>query len=384
MRTVRTLLASASLALLACAETPKPTPSTPVPVAEPPPSATSEAKEPSAPATPALTPGTRLVLAEKRTDDSWDKMLVAGGRLWVLTEVNKWTTGPMYVPAARLWSAPLGGGELTRHMDLEGLASLAADDAWLYVAVNRDLSTAGTGRASAPSGRIVRLPLGGGAPSDLATGITPTVMAVDGETLWFDGFRMPKDGSKPPSPSGVKGPLAFAFDEAHVYFTSGKGSGAKAMPGGKNGRVHRMPKQGGAPVVLASGLPDEPAGLALDETHAYVAATAWGSTAAENAGVVARVPKEGGALETLASDQPLLRAAWLAGDRVYVRSGRPGRPGSVLRLPKTGGTVETAVADATLAHATMDGSSIYFSSDGTFRKEPFTRLTPAIVVRLVE
>ncbi len=57
-----------------------------------------------------------------------------------------------------------------------------------------------------------------------------------------------------------------------------------------------MPKFGGTPVVLATGLPDEPAGLATDATHVYVAAVAWGSEAAEKAGVVARVPKSGGDL----------------------------------------------------------------------------------------
>ena len=373
-----------SSALFACVE-PRTPPAPPPPEdTEPPPSTTEPPPKPTPPAVVRPEPGTRSIVTEKKVDDSWDKMVVAGERLYVLTEVNKWTTGPMYVPAARLWSVPITGGELTRHLELEGLASLAADESSLYVAVNRDLSTMNTSRANAPTGRIFRLPLAGGAPVDLATGISPSAFAVDGDTIWFDGFRMPKDGSKPPSPSGVKGAIAFAFDAENVYFTTGKASAQPAKPDRKNGRLLRMAKSGGAPVVLATGLPDEPAGLAVDATHVYVAAVAWGAEASEKAGVVARIPKQGGELEVLAGDVPMPRMAWLSADHVYLRSGRPGRPGSILRVAKTGGAAETVVTDGTLAHATMDESSLYFSNDGTFQKEPFKRLTPAVVVRLVK
>jgi hypothetical protein len=358
-------------------------------VPSPPPTSGVDSPPPSIPsAAPSAAPGpakgTRTVLAERKVDDSWDKMIVAGGRLYVVTEVNKWTSGPMYVPASQLWSVPISGGALERHLKLEGLASLAADESALYVAVNRDLSTMSTSRASSPTGRIFRLPLGGGAPADLAKGIAPTIFAVDGDTIWFDGFRMPKDGKKPPVSSGAKGVLAFAFDADNVYFTSGKGGGEPVKPGNKNGRILRMPKAGGAPVVLASGLPDEPSGLAVDATHVYVSAVAYGSEALENAAVIARVPKQGGDLEILAKDQALLRAAWLSGDHVYVRSGRPGRPGAIRRILKTGGNVETVLEDATFAHATMDETSIYFSSDGSFRADTHERTAPATIVRFVK
>jgi hypothetical protein len=371
-----------ALLLVVLAGCPKPE-STPTPV--PPPTATPE---PTVTAPPPPTPppapvsGTRTKVAEKKVDDSWDKMLVAGGRLYVLTEVNKWSSGPMYVPAARLWSAPIGGGELTKIMDLEGLASLAADDASLYVAVSRDLSLMNTPRANAKTGRIFRIPLAGGAPVDLAKGIDPRVLAVDGDTLWFDGSRMGKDGAKPPQPSGITPPIfAIAFDDESVYFTSGKGKTDPPRPG-KNGRVLRMPKAGGAPVVIASGLPDEPSGLALDGTHVYVAATAWGSTELSQAGVIARVPKAGGALEVLAT-APEVRTAWVSGDFVYARAGRPGRPGAILKVAKTGGGAEPAIEDPTLCFATMDVTSIYFSSDGQYDRASGKRLSPAVVTRFV-
>jgi hypothetical protein len=379
---VRTsILFAGVIALISCDDPTKP-PAVDVRPVEGRPPATTETPppKPEATATPEPPPGSRIVLAEKKVDDSWSKMLVAGGRLWVVTTLNRWTTGPMYVPAARLWSVPITGGEMTHHLDLEGLASLAADETSLYVAVNRTIADPSPKR---PTGRILRLPLDGKPVEDLVMSIAPSILAVDGDTIWFDGFRMKKGDSAPPASSGLKGVLAFAFDDDNVYVTTGKDSGEPVKPGGKNGRVVRMPKNGGAKTVIASDLPDEPSGLAVDGTHVYVAAVTFGSEATENAGVIARVPKQGGDLEILAGDQPLLRAAWVSGDHVYARSGRPGRPGTILRVAKSGGPVETVVSEATLAHATMHGASLYFSTDGTFQKEPFARLTPAVVVRLV-
>src|SRR5215470_768797 len=125
---VGNLAAPLALALSACPgpANPPPIETPPIDTAPPPPVATEAKPKPAPPAAraPALAPGTRTVLAEKKIEDSWDKMIVAGDRLYALTDVNKWTSGPMYVPAARLWSVPITGGELTRHLELEGLASL--------------------------------------------------------------------------------------------------------------------------------------------------------------------------------------------------------------------------------------------------------------------
>ncbi len=329
---------------------------------------------PAPPAAPA--PGTRTVLANRTNDDVWDKMIVAGGRLWVLTNVSRWTNGPMYVPAARLWSVAVGGGELTRHLELEGMGALAADEAFLYVAVNRNLSN-----STPRSGRILRLPLAGGAPVDIATGIEPRLIAVDGETLWVDDTRLAKDGSKSAIPSGTKGAMTFAFDADNVYFTTAKGAGPAGDISGA--RVFRMPKKGGAPVVIAAKLPDEATGLAVDATHVYFCAVGWSSPAAERAGIVGRVAKTGGDVEILAKDQPALRKAWVDEGSVYFLSGRGGRQASVLRVAKTGGEVTKAAADDTLEYAAMDATSIYFSSDGTFDATSRARVTPANLVRVV-
>ncbi len=367
----RALLASSVVATLAaCGPPPSPPPPPPVdPIATPGPTSTPVVRPPEV-TKPRPKAGTRERIAARRDDsDSWDKMLVAGGRLWMLTEVNRWTSGPMYVPAARLLSMPASGGELEKHMDLEGLAAIAADDASLWVAVTRDLGAMNTPRAKSPTGRIFRMPLRGGAPADVVTGIEPKQIAVDRERVWFDGFVVPKQGGTP-APSGVKAPLAIAVDDESVFFTN------------KGGKILRVAKTGGAQTVLGQGLPDEPSAIALDDTHVYVSAVTWTSSATQEQGVVARVPKAGGSVEVLAKGIATARGLWVSGDDVFVVTGRSGRPGAVLRIPKTGGEPVRIAEDGTLAHVTVDEEGILYTSDGTFQKEPFARLTPPVVFRV--
>ncbi|HSO34242.1 MAG TPA: hypothetical protein VLT33_17020 [Labilithrix sp.] len=365
-----------SLLAASCKE-PETTPPPPRPVAEPaPPPPAPPPVIHTPPAPPASAAGTSKVLANRANDDTWDKMLVAGGRLWVLTNVSRWTDGPMYVPAARLWSVSVAGGELTRHLELEGMGALAADEGSLYVAVNRDLS-----KSAARSGRVLRLPLAGGAPVDLVTGVEPRLVAVDGDRLWIDDTVMPKDGSKKPLPSGTKGAMTFAFDAESVYFSTPKGAGPAGDLSGA--RVFRMPKKGGAASVLAAKLPDEATGLAVDATHVYFCAVSWSSPEVERAGIVARVPKGGGDVEILAKDQPSLRRAWIDESHVYFLSGRGGRMASVLRVAKTGGEVSKVAADDTLEQAAVDATAVYFSSDGTFDATTKARLSPAKLVRVL-
>jgi hypothetical protein len=373
-RTATVSLLSLLSLSVGCNEPPPRAPPREVPAPQP---ARAEPRAPSTPpATVTPTPGTRTVLAHRANDDAWDKMLVAGGRLWVLTNVGRWTDGPMYVPAARLWSVPVSGGTLTQHMELEGMGALAADETWLYVSVNRDLSKSGT-----RTGRVLRLPLAGGAPVDLVTGIEPRLLAVDGDTLWIDETTMPKDGSKRPLPSSAKAPMTFAFDGDSVYFTTAKGAGPAGDRSGA--RVFRLPKKGGPPALLAATLPEEATGLAVDATHVYFCAVGWSSPALESAGIVARVPKDGGDVEILAKDQPSLRRAWIDDKNVYFLSGRAGHLASVLRVAKAGGEVSKVAADDTLEQATMDATAVYFSSDGTFDAASKARLSPANLVRVL-
>lgn len=362
MTPMRRLVVVLGLVLAGCPE-PRTAPPPPPPPVERPPVTT----KPPPPPPPREAPGTRVVVAERASDETWDKMVVAGGRVWVLTNVTRWTNGPMYVPTARLWSAPIAGGPLTHHLDLEGTSALAADDAAVYVAVYRDLA-----KQAPRSGRVIRLPIAGGAPVDLATGIEPRTIAVDDGAIWTDELRIPRSGGTP-APSGVKGAMAFAFDEDSAYVSTPKTDAT-------GGKILRMPKKGGAPVVLATKLPDEPTGLAVDATHVYLCAVTWSN---ERAGIVARIPKAGGALEVLAKDQPAPRRVFLDADSVFVLSGRSGRPGSVLRVPKAGGDVTAVASDDTLEQAAMDATSLFVSSAGAFDARTHARTGAASIARIV-
>ena len=368
----RSAAVALTLMLAGCPESnPQPPPVVPVATSEvepPPPRRTDPIAKPARPA--------RAVLAERGNEDGgWANMLFAGGRLFALTEVNKWK-GRMYVPASILWSVSDDGGPRARMIDLEGLATLAADDAWLYVAVYRDLSTMNSTPANVPTGRIFRMPLNGGPPVGLATSVAPHTLAVDGDTLYFDDWRMAKDGTRPPTPSGIKDAIRFAFDDKSVYFAVAKGAGRTS------GQILQMPKTGGTPKVIATGLPAEPGGLAVDGAHVYFTAISYSGKEAETGGLVGRVPKEGGPVQALAEGQPALHDLWVSGEHVYFYSGRRGFPGTVLRVGKTGGGVETVTTDPTLEQVTVGPSAIYLASDGTFDEGTKRRVTPAVLVRI--
>jgi streptogramin lyase len=61
------------------------------------------------------------------------------------------------------------------------------------------------------------------------------------------------------------------------------------------GTISRVPKSGGSPLALATGL-RHPNGVAVDREHVY-----WST--ASNQGIVARTPKRGGATAILAHRQ---------------------------------------------------------------------------------
>lgn len=359
-------------------ETPKPLPAPETPPIASPPVPTAETHAPAIaePKGPAV--GSRTVLANRNSDETWDRMVVAGGKLWVLTNLTRWTSGPMYVPAARLWSVPITGGEMTKQADLEGMGNLAADDRYLYVAINRDLS-----KSAPKTGRVFRMPLGGdGKTEGILGNVEPRTFAVDGKRVYVDDVVVDATGGKSIDPSGAKGAMTFAFDAENVYFTTAKGAGPAGDTSGA--RVFRLAKLSKAPaVVLAAKLPEEATGLAVDASHVYFCAVSWSSPEKERAGIVARVPKKGGDVEILAKDQPALRRLWIDEGNVYFLSGRGGRQASVLRVAKIGGEVTKAAADDTLEQAAMDATSIYFSSDGTFDANTKARLSPANLVRVV-
>jgi hypothetical protein len=100
-------------------------------------------------------------------------------------------------------------------------AAIAVDETDVYFAMNSDWSGTGT---------ILRVPVGGGTPTTLATGRTGSVVAI-------------------------------AVDSSNVYWIEGEGTI-------QEGAVAAMPKGGGYVSILAAGLGD-PSAIAVDGTGVY-------------------------------------------------------------------------------------------------------------------
>jgi hypothetical protein len=156
-------------------------------------------------------------------------------------------------------------------------------------------------------GTVQSVPVAGGAVTTLATGQTNVLgLGVDGEWLyWVNGafgnnntaiMRLRLDGQSVPEvfAAGQTRPSAVAFDTTHVYWTAWTGNGADA--------IRRCPKSGcvGDPQTVVSGLQlgggTNASCITIDETHLY-----WTSQATAS---VHRIPKNGGTPVVLATSQP--------------------------------------------------------------------------------
>ncbi len=190
----------------------------------------------------------------------------------------------------RIGKVPVGGGSETNVAT--GLnfpfGGPVVDNVFLY------FSEIGIG-----SGKIRKVPLGGGAVTDLATGLftpQPTV-SVDSTFVYFGeaGFSIGSGMIKkvPLDPGGsvfalasgqrfnVSFPIAMRLDNSYVYFVENM----PVTSGG--GTVKKVSVNGGTVVTLASGL-DVPNRLAFDSTHVYFSEFAAGVS---GAGTIMKVPK---------------------------------------------------------------------------------------------
>jgi hypothetical protein len=147
----------------------------------------------------------------------------------------------------------------------------------------------------------------GGPVTTLASGQSTVLgLGVDGEWLyWANGafgnpnstvMRVRINGSAAPEvfAANQTRPTAIAFDDTHVYWTAWVGNGADA--------IRRCPKSGcvGDPQTVVSGLQlsggSNATCITVDETHLY-----WTSQATSS---VHRIPKGGGTPVLLATGQP--------------------------------------------------------------------------------
>jgi len=172
---------------------------------------------------------------------------------------------------------------------------VATDSDYVYFTV-RD----GPGLWDDPNGYVARVAKSGGSVQVLAYAQHPNGMAIDSQYVYFTERdignikKVPIGGGAPQTiASGLNAYLqSLAVDTDNVYFVEHNATGS-----GVGGRVGKVPKNGGTVTILASGQ-SGPFFVAVDSSWVYF--TEYG------AGNVKRVSKTGGNLQTLASalDRP--------------------------------------------------------------------------------
>ena len=257
------------------------------------------------------------------------------------------------------------GTELTRLATIPdggSFALLALDDQNLYF-FSDDIA------AGSFTGNLYSLPKSGGAPKQLASGIslaydlrvdataiywTSLGTTVDLETLNSDGKveKINKDGTgRVLLASGLSGATAVAVDDTNVWF----GEAGLAV-GNVSSGLRRVPKSGGSVTHVTDGA----SVVSIDLTSSDV----WFSTGDVNSsnGALMRAPKSGGTPATIFSGNVTPLALHIAGSTVYyIASGDEDE--TITSIPLAGGTpASLKVVDFWSEALAIDDCSIYYPS----------------------
>ncbi|HMR06176.1 MAG TPA: hypothetical protein PKA88_10365, partial [Polyangiaceae bacterium] len=271
-------------------------------------------------------------------------------------------------PGASVASMPSGPLRVIagRQYDVLGLA---ADASHLYWTRRGD-------------GAVRRVAIDGGAPEIIASGQNqPHAIAVVGPTVfWTNIGKWPNNtpaadgslqqwvvGASTPTQlsSGLRGPLAFAVDDTHVYVALIYGA------------IYRVARADGKVAVFAKGQ-DSPRGIALDATHVYwtnLGRVGSGGALAVASGSVNRKKKTGGAPSVLADSQQTSADITVDGQHVYWLAS-----GIVRRVAKTGGVVADLAASGIDSRESLRlvGDHLVYSHRGRVRAMP----EPSAVLRV--
>lgn len=253
-------------------------------------------------------------------------------------------------------------------------------------------------------GDVLRAPRAGGPSERLASGqdfVNAIAVDEEGDVFWSIGHGLAPGGSIQRLARGSHAATAFAaaqadaksvaVDTTHVYWIVGggyDGTGATANPS-----IRRKALRSGAVETVATGL-EGPTRLVLDGDD--VVFVEEGSPPYSGHGIVAKVPKRGGAVVVLAPLQTNPLGLAVDGGFVYWSVVGPlvtppprvcpkGTPcpiasavptadeGEVRRVPKSGGRIELLAKD--LHHVGIvaaSGGTVYFSADRATYAMPAT------------
>ncbi len=204
------------------------------------------------------------------------------------------------------------------------------------------------------------------APNSILVDLYPSTteqissMADDEANLyWLDSssnalLAMPKTGGTPVVlVSGLNGPDNLVVDSSYAYWTESTG-----------GLVRKAPLDGGAPISLATGQ-NSPTGIAVDDTNVY-----WCNR--EIGGAITQASKVDGSnalvLHADGGDFPYLLT--VDSDNVYWTSNNTPMgvlgTGALLSVPIGGGVTQTLVTTAVPSDVVTDANNIYYGDFGNW------------------